>query len=58
MSVSLREVLEDDGYDLTTAEDARWLLSKRSEFDELIESAEEVVEEAENAELEEDEDED
>jgi len=44
MSVSLIEVIEAGGYDVTTYEDALWLLSKRSEFDELIEQAEEVVE--------------
>lgn len=58
MSVSLREVLEDDGYDLTTVEDAQWLLSKRSEFDELVEEAEELIEKVESEQLEEDEDED
>lgn len=50
MSVSLREVLEDDGYDLTTVEDANWLLSVQSEFEKLIEEAEELIEEAEEAE--------
>lgn len=43
MSVSLLEVIEAGGYDLNTVEDANWLLSKRNEFDELIEKAEEVV---------------
>lgn len=36
MSVSLLEVIEAGGYDLTTVEDANWLLSKQSEFEELI----------------------
>jgi hypothetical protein len=44
MSVSLREVIEHGGYDLTTLDDARWLLSKQSEFKELIEEAEETIE--------------
>lgn len=44
MSVSLLEVIEAGGYDLTTYDDAIWLLSKRNEFDELIEKAEELVE--------------
>lgn len=44
MSVSLLEVLESAGYDISTKEDARWLLSKQSEFEELIEQAQEVVE--------------
>lgn len=44
MSVSLLEVLEHGGYDLNTIEDARWFLSKRSEINELIQQAEELVE--------------
>lgn len=44
MSVSLLEVIENAGYDLNTVEDANWLLSKRNEFDELVEKAEELVE--------------
>lgn len=44
MSVSLLEVIEHGGYDIRTPEDARWLLSKQSEFQELIEQAEEVIE--------------
>lgn len=47
MSVSLQEVIEAGGYDLTTKEDANWLLSKRNEFDQLIESAEELLGEEE-----------
>lgn len=54
MSVSLREVIESAGYDLSTVDDARWLISQESDWDELLEQAEELVEEAENAELEED----
>ena len=45
--VTLLEVIEAGGYDLTTPEDANWLLSKQSEFDELIEAAEELIEESE-----------
>jgi len=44
MSVSIREVVEAGGYNLTTLDDARWLLSQESNFDELIEQAEELVE--------------
>ncbi len=44
MSVSLLEVIEAAGYDLTTKEDAIWLLSKQREFEELIERAEELTE--------------
>lgn len=40
MGVSLLEVIEAGGYDLTAEEDAKWLLSKKSEFEELIERAE------------------
>lgn len=43
MSVSLLEVIEAGGYDLTTKEDAIWLLSKRNEFEELVGKAEELV---------------
>lgn len=51
MSVSLLDVLEDDDYDvLHNADDALWLLSKRNEFEELLESAQELIdnEEIEN----------
>lgn len=44
MSVSLLEVIEHSGYDITTSEDATWLLSKQSEFTELIEQAEALIE--------------
>lgn len=44
MSVSLLEVIEHAGYNLDTAEDALWLLSKQSEFSELVEKADELVE--------------
>ena len=46
MSVSLLEVIEAGGYDLTTIEDANWLLSKQNEFEELIEQAKELIDEA------------
>lgn len=45
MSVSLLEVIESGGYDLTTKEDAIWILSKQREFEELVEQAEELIEE-------------
>lgn len=44
MSVSLLEVIEAAGYDISNPEDANWLLSKQSEFEELVEQAEEVLE--------------
>lgn len=47
MSVSLLEVIEAGGYDLSTVEDANWLLSKQNEFEELIEQAENLIEESE-----------
>lgn len=43
MSVSLLEVLENAGYDIkNNVEDARWLLGKESEFNNLIEMAGEL----------------
>ena len=49
MSVSIREVLEDAGvgYDLSTLEDSYWLLSQVKEFEELVEKAQEIVDEEE-----------
>lgn len=43
MSVSLLEVIEHGGYNLNTVDDATWLLSKKAEFEELIEKAQELV---------------
>lgn len=43
MSISILEVIEAGGYDLDTVEDAEWLLSQQSEFEELVEKAEELV---------------
>lgn len=48
MSVTIREVIESGGYDLTTLEDARWLLAQQSTFTELVEEAELLVEERES----------
>jgi hypothetical protein len=50
MSVSLLEVIEAGGYNLSLVEDAQWLLSKQSEFDELVEQAEELVDNEEDLE--------
>ena len=47
MSVSLAEVIEAGGYDLSTVEDAQWLVSRQNEFEELIEAAENLIEESE-----------
>jgi len=48
MSVSIREVIENGGYDLTTVEDARWLIEQEAMFDDLIDEAEELIEQAES----------
>lgn len=50
MSVSLREVIEAAGYDLLTKEDALWLLSQQNNWDELVEEAEDRIEEIEEIE--------
>jgi len=43
MSVSLLDVLENAGYDIrNNVEDARWLLGKESEFNDLLEIAGEL----------------
>ena len=54
MSVSILEVIEAGGYNLTTVEDAQWLLGQVSQFEELVIAAEDLIERAE----EDDEDED
>jgi hypothetical protein len=51
MGVSLLEVIEAAGYNLTTLEDAQWLLSKEDEFDDLVEAAEAIVDAVEDEEL-------
>lgn len=58
MSVNIREVIEAGGYDLTKLDDARWLVSQEAEFDELIEQAEDMIEEAELAESRDEDDDD
>ena len=52
MSVSLLEVIEAGGYDLSTEEDARWLLSQVNQFEELVTQAEDLIEKIEEAETE------
>lgn len=47
MSMSLLEVLNDAGYNLDNLADARWFLSKQTEFTELVEKTEKTVEEYE-----------
>lgn len=46
MGVLLQEVIEAGGYNLETVEDAQWLLATQSEYEQLIEQAEILVEEA------------
>ncbi len=48
MSVSLREVIESGGYDLTTVDDARWLLAQQSNFADMVEEAELTIEQYED----------
>lgn len=50
MSVSLLEVIEAGGYDLSTEEDAKWLLSQVNQFEELVTKAEDLIEKIEEAE--------
>lgn len=45
MSVSLQEVLESAGFDISkNIDDARWLISQKDEFEELVEKAEDLEE--------------
>ena len=44
MSVSLLEVIEGAGYNLTKKDDCQWLLSKVAEFEELVTAAEDLLE--------------
>ena len=50
MSTSILEIINAGGYDLTTLEDARWLIANVNEFEELIEQAENLIEEDEDRE--------
>lgn len=52
MSVSLLEVIEAGGYDLSTPEDAKWLLAQVNQFEELVVKAEDMLEAIEKAETE------
>ena len=45
MSVTLKEVLESAGYDLSKREDAQWFVNVSSEIDELMIAAEELLDE-------------
>lgn len=43
MSTSIEVVVEHGGFDISTYEDANWLLAQRNEWDEMIERAQQVV---------------
>lgn len=45
MCVTLLEVIEASGYDLSTVKDANWLISKVTEFENLVIKAEDLLEE-------------
>ena len=45
MSVSILEVIEAGGYDLTTREDCQWLLGQVNQLEELVTKAEDRIEE-------------
>lgn len=45
MSVSISEVVSSAGYDISTIEGARWLLSQCNDWDDLIARAEDIEEE-------------
>jgi hypothetical protein len=47
MSVSILEVIESAGYDLSTYDDAQWLLSQQSQFNDLIDEAEKTIDDKE-----------
>jgi len=49
MSVTILEVIEAGGYNLSTEEDAIWLLSVETQFAELIEKAHELVDSLQEA---------
>jgi len=51
MSVSLLEVIETAGYDLSTLEDNEWLVSKRREFEELLDKADFMIDQEVEKEL-------
>ena len=50
MSVGILEVIEAGGYDLSTEEDARWLLAQVNQFEDLVTKAEDLIEKIEDEE--------
>ena len=58
MSVSLENVIESAGYNITTSkEDAIWFLAQQDEFERLKEIAEDTIDRLEKEEEEDDDDE-
>lgn len=55
MSVSLREVIEAGGYDLSKEDDMIWLTSKVQEFESLIVEVEDKLEKIQDKRLQEEE---
>ena len=51
MSVSIKEVLSEAGYDINNVKDAQWVLSQMDEFGELCDEAEHTIDKYEEAEL-------
>ena len=49
MSATILKVIEAGGFDLSTEEDAIWLLSVETQFAELIEKAHELVDSLQEA---------
>lgn len=47
MSVSIEEALNGVGYDFSKEDDARWLVSQVSTFEELVIQAEDLIEQKE-----------
>ena len=45
MGVSILEVIEANGYDLTTREGCQWLLGQVNQLEELVTKAEDRIEE-------------
>lgn len=43
MSVSIAEVLESAGYNVEEIDDAIWLMGQRSQWEELVEQADETI---------------
>ena len=42
MGVTILQLIEEGGFDLSTPEDANWLLAQRKQFEELVDKAEAI----------------